>query len=211
MRSYAQQRAPGRSAFGFAIVVLLHLLLVWALLNGLGRRMVDVIKGPLVTKIIAQPKPPPEKPPPPPPPQLVTPPPPYIPPPIVNVQSEASPNAISVPTSPTPPPVQAFKPTPPAAPAIPDSNIAAQSISGEVPTYPDSLIDDDVEGSASIQCTFNADGTTSDCSIVGVTGSALFGTTALEFAKTHKFRPAYHNGMPITERVTVPFRFQLKG
>jgi len=209
MRSYAEQRSPGRSAVGFAVVIALHLLLVWALINGLGRRMIDVIKGPLVTKIIAAPKPPPTKPPPPPPPQLVTPPPPFIPPPIVNVQTESSSNAITSVVNTPPPAPQAFKPAPP-PPAIPDSNIAPEDVNGAGPPYPDSLIDDDVEGSASIQCTFNADGSTSDCQIVGVTGSSLFGSTALEFARTHRFRPAYHNGVAISERVTVPFRFQLK-
>jgi periplasmic protein TonB len=211
MRSYAAQKAPGRSAFGFAVVVALHALLIWALLNGLGRKMVDVIKGPLVTKIIAAPKPPPETTPPPPPPKLVTPPPPYIPPPQVNVETPPSANAISAPVSNTPPPaVSAFKPAPAPAPvAVPDSDVAPVAVDGSKPEYPERLIDDEIEGSATITCTVDVDGTTSDCETTGVTGSSLFGSTALEFAKTKKFRPAIHNGVPVKTRAILPFTFKL--
>jgi len=209
MRSYAQQRDPTRTAIGFVIVVVLHLALIYSLVNGLGHRLVDVIKGPLVTKIIPQVKPPATKPPPPPPPDLVKPPPPYIPPPLVNVEAPPSENTITRVTTAPPPAVPAFKPAPP-APPVADTNVAPQSISGELPAYPDSLIDDDIEGTATIRCDVEADGTTSNCSIVGVTGSAQFGSTALDFVRTHKLRPATHNGLPVrTPGAIIPYRFKL--
>ena len=49
---------------GFGIVVVLHLILGWALMNGLAQRLVEVIKSPLETKIIEEVKPPPPPPPP---------------------------------------------------------------------------------------------------------------------------------------------------
>jgi len=208
MRSYADQKDPVRSAAGLVVVVLLHVLLIWALINGLGHRLVDVIKGPLVTKIIPQIKPPPPKAPPPPPPAAVIPPPPYIPPPLVNIQSAPSENAITTVTTEAPPPVAAFK-APPAPPAVPDQDVAPGSFYGAAPTYPDDAQENEIEGSASINCVFNTDGTTSDCRIESVKGSSEFGATTLEFVKTHKFRPAYRNGQPIAERVTVPFVFKL--
>src|SRR5258706_5844651 len=85
--SYAVQRDSSRRLAGLAVVVALHGALIYALVHGLARQIVEVIRQPLETKIIEEIKaPPPDKPPPPPPPKLVMPPPPYIPPPEVQVQ-----------------------------------------------------------------------------------------------------------------------------
>ncbi|HYD80994.1 MAG TPA: energy transducer TonB, partial [Paucimonas sp.] len=63
----------GRRLTGFGVVVLLHVLVVYALLTGLARKVVEVIKQPIETKIIEEvkPPPPPDLPPPPPPPKMV--------------------------------------------------------------------------------------------------------------------------------------------
>ncbi len=57
-----QQRNPGKHLTGFTVVVILHLILGWALLNGLARTVIEVIKNPLETKIIEEVKPPPPPP-----------------------------------------------------------------------------------------------------------------------------------------------------
>ena len=80
-----QQRNPGKHVVGIGIVIVLHILLGWALLNGLARTVIEVIKGPIETKIIEEAKPPP--PPPenlPPPPKFAPPPPSFVPPPEVD-------------------------------------------------------------------------------------------------------------------------------
>lgn len=108
--SYANPRSAGRQLTGFIAVVLLHVVLVYALVNGLARKIVEVVRAPLETKIIEEVKaPPPDKPPPPPPPKLAAPPPPYIPPPEVQVQApQAVPTITAVtrvqPSEPVPPP-----------------------------------------------------------------------------------------------------------
>ena len=86
--SYVQpQGNANRRMTGLAIVVAFHVVLGYALVNGLARKIVQVVTQPLETKIIEETRPPPpDKPPPPPPPKLVAPPPPYIPPPEVQVQ-----------------------------------------------------------------------------------------------------------------------------
>src|SRR6202008_3700622 len=62
----------------------------YALFNGLARKVVEVVKGPLETKIIEEVKAPPPDAPPPPPPKLAPPPPPdFIPPPEVNIMEAA--------------------------------------------------------------------------------------------------------------------------
>src|SRR5436309_957427 len=42
-----QQRDPTRHLIGIAFVVLVHALVIWALITGLGKQMVEVIKKPL--------------------------------------------------------------------------------------------------------------------------------------------------------------------
>ena len=119
-----QQRDPTRHVIGIAFVVLLHAFIVWALVSGLARKAVDVIKKPITATIIEEIKVPPPPPPPPKrivePPKTNTPPPPeqpYVPPPEVQVTPPPAPApAISVAPSPEPP-RQEYKIEPP-APAV---------------------------------------------------------------------------------------------
>ena len=119
---YAQrQRDPTKHLVGLTFVALLHLLIVYALVTGLARKVVDVIKKPIETKIVeeAKPPPPPETPPPPPP-KLQTPPPPFIPPPEVQIAVTPPPTTtISAVTTTPPPPVAAIVPTPPPTAHVP--------------------------------------------------------------------------------------------
>jgi len=62
-----QQRDPTRHLVGITFVILIHLLVIWALLSGLGQRVIEVVKKPLTATIIEEIKAPPPPPPPPPP------------------------------------------------------------------------------------------------------------------------------------------------
>jgi protein TonB len=116
--SYAQRnRNPGKHAVSIGFVILLHILIVWGLVSGLARKVVQVIKAPIETKIIEEVKPPP--PPPevielPPPPKFQPPPPAYVPPPEVQVQTPPPPQQ-TITVTPTPPPPE---PPPPVAPRV---------------------------------------------------------------------------------------------
>jgi protein TonB len=112
-----QQRDPTKHLVGLTFVVLLHIVIIYALVNGLARKVVEVIKQPLETKIIEEVKPPP--PPPevqlPPPPKFVAPPPPYIPPPEVQIQPPpVVPQNVITTTTNVPPP----EPPAPVAPRV---------------------------------------------------------------------------------------------
>jgi protein TonB len=74
-----------RKLAGIAFVALLHAAILYALINGLGTRAVQIFQHPHEVKIIQPIKPPVMAPPPPPPPPLVAPPPPFIPPPLVQI------------------------------------------------------------------------------------------------------------------------------
>jgi periplasmic protein TonB len=107
-----QQRDPTRHLIGIAFVVLVHVLVIWALITGLGKQMVEVIKKPLSATIIEEIKAPPPPPPPPPPKKIVEPPKvqvqqPYVPPPD-----------IPPPVAPSEPVIASVAPTPPAEPVV---------------------------------------------------------------------------------------------
>lgn len=114
-----QQRNPAKHLAGIAFVIIFHVALVYGLMNGLARKVVEVVKGPLETRLIEEiKKAQPDKPPPPPP-KLAPPPPPFIPPPEVNVAAvqQANPGAITAIARTLPPP--APEPAPPVVQAAP--------------------------------------------------------------------------------------------
>ena len=121
---------PQKHLLGITIVIALHAVVIYALVTGLGKKIVDVIKQPIETKVIEEVKAPP--PPPerllPPPPKLEAPPPPYIPPPEVQISAPATQqNTISSVTS-TPPPPSDFRPLAPAAPPAPPAPVARPAV-----------------------------------------------------------------------------------
>ena len=99
-----QQRDPTRHVIGIAFVILVHVLVIYALVTGLGARRVEVIKKPLTATIIEEIKLPPPPPPPPPPKKIETPkvqPPPeqpYVPPPDIPPPVTPTEPVISAPT-----------------------------------------------------------------------------------------------------------------
>jgi periplasmic protein TonB len=101
-----QQRSWGRHAPSILAVIVLHIVIGWALVNGLARRVIEVMKAPIETKIIEEIKKPPPEVPPPPPPKLAAPPPPFIPPPEINIEIPKvtpPPTITTVTTTPPPP------------------------------------------------------------------------------------------------------------
>lgn len=107
-----EQSSSSRRFTGIALVALLHVVIVYALVTGLGRQVVNILHAPIETKLIEDVKPPPPDVPLAPPP-LVVPPPPYIPPPEIQVRQPMPSNAIVAvvrekpPEAAPPPPVQA--------------------------------------------------------------------------------------------------------
>ena len=100
-----QQRQIRKHPTGLIVVVVGHVVLGYALVNGLGHKIVEVIKAPIETKIIEEVKPPPPPPPEnlPPPPKVALPPPSFVPPPEIQVANPPPAPAITV-TREAPPP-----------------------------------------------------------------------------------------------------------
>jgi protein TonB len=121
--NYAErERNPARHLPSISMVIGLHLLLGYALVTGLARKVVEVIKAPIETKIIEEIKKPPPDTPPPPPPKLAAPPPPFIPPPEVNIQIpqvQQAPTITTVTTEKPPPAPPVIAPPAPPVQASP--------------------------------------------------------------------------------------------
>ncbi len=126
------KRAPGLAA-----VLVLHLFLGWALVTGLARRVIEVVKAPIETRVIEEIKKPPPDLPPPPPPKLAAPPPPFIPPPEIDIQvpqAQTQPAITAVTTTRPPAPQVIAPPAPkPAAPPVRKEFKAAYRVEPQFP------------------------------------------------------------------------------
>src|SRR4051795_5051364 len=129
-----RQADPRRHLVGLTFVILFHAFIVYALVTGLAKKVVEVVRAPIETKVIEEIKKPP--PPPevvvPPPPRLEAPPPPFIPPPEIQIANPPPPQPTITATTPTPPPAPVvITPAPPPvvaaapAPAAPPAPVTA--------------------------------------------------------------------------------------
>lgn len=163
-----QQRDPRKHLFGLTTVIVFHIALVYALANGLARKVVDVIKDPLSVKIIEEIKAPP---PPPPPPQKIvqahpkvsTPPPAYVP--KVEVPVTAPTPPITTTNTPTPPPPPAAPPAPVAPPAV-NVAVACPNFRNVPPVMPPQAERMGLSGDVVVEFTVSADGNIKDVNVV---------------------------------------------
>ena len=195
------------------VVAALHVVLGYALVNGLGRKIVDVIKAPIETKIIDEVKPPPPPPPEnlPPPPKVALPPPSFVPPPEVQVATpqlaptitvtrEAPPPAPPVTIAPAPAPAPAAAPAPVAAPAAPPPAPKVQPVparldvnSCEKPEFPAAALRADATGTTKIRYTLDATGAVTKAEIEKSSGPSrehrLLDRTAMEALSKCRGKP----------------------
>lgn len=204
-----QQRQPGKHLTGITIVIIFHVLLGWALASGLARKVVEVVKGPLETKIIEEvKKPPPPDTPPPPPPKMVQVMPTFVPPPEVQIQSPIQQAPVISNTSPVAPPVYA----PPAPPAPPVAAAAAPSVGVACPNsrevraeikYPAQARKDGIEGDVLIEFTVTTSGEIKDIEVKS-SSNRVFNSASINATRAFK---CIGQGRDV--RVSVPYSFKL--
>ncbi|MBV8037004.1 hypothetical protein [Roseateles sp.] len=119
--NFAQEKQGASRYTGFGVVVLIHVVAIYALASGLARDIVKKVTGPIDVKVIEEkvkPPPPPEKVVPPPP-DLKAPPPPFVPPPEFQVTAPAPPAPAIQSTQVAPPAVAEIRPAPAPVAAAP--------------------------------------------------------------------------------------------
>jgi protein TonB len=200
------QRKPGKHLVAFSVVVLLHVLLGWAFVSGLAQRVVEVVKGPIETKIIEEQKPPP--PPPenlPPPPKFAPPPPSFVPPPevVVNPPPQQAPTITTTQTPPPAAPVH-LAPAPTAAPVAAPVARPPQILASacEKPSYPPAAARAEATGTTRIRFTVDGQGHVSKAEIVRSSGSSrenkLLDRTAVDALSRCQFKPGIDaSGNPV--------------
>ena len=202
-----RQADPRRHLTGFALVILFHAFIVYALVTGLAKKVVEVVRAPIETKVIEEvKKPPPPDTPPPPPPKMVQMLPTFVPPPEVMVQTPIAPPVISTRTA-VAPPVYAppAPPAPPVAAAPPSVGVACPN-SQEIRTnikYPVQARKDGLQGEVLIEMTIAANGEVKDVDVKSSTNRA-FNSVAISASKQFKC-----NGQGRDVRVQVPYSFKL--
>jgi protein TonB len=198
--NYAQaHRNPGKHLTGIGTVIVLHLVLGWALASGLARKVVEVIKAPIETKIIEEVKPPPPpETPPPPPPKMALPPPSFVPPPEIPVANPPPAPAITVQTQ-TPPPAAPVTISPPAGAGVAAAPAARPAVidvsTCDKPSYPAAASRAEATGTTKIRFTVDAAGhvdaskTVIERSSGGSREHKLLDRTAVEALSKCKFKP----------------------
>jgi protein TonB len=220
--NFAQPEADRRRrVVGFGAVLLFHGLIIYALVTGLAKKVVEVVRAPIETKVIEEIKKPP--PPPevvvPPPPKLEAPPTPFIPPPEIQIANPPPPQPTITAVTPTPPPAPGtITPAPPppvaAAPAppppVPTTASAGvvcsnySTVMGDV-AFPREAIREGIDrGEAVIQFTLTTSGELKDIKAIRATNQ-IFARNSIRIVSAYKCK-----GQARDVTVTVPFSYKLE-
>ncbi len=231
MKWNPSQAASSQRLLGLGVVALLHVLLGWALVSGLARKVVEVVSRPIETKIIEEarlPEPPPPPPPPvpknlpPPPPQAPPPPTAYAPPPEVPVAPPPvpAPTISTTPVAPPPaevkisaaPPVVAAPPAPPAPPVRTEPSLNFNVCTK--PEYTAAAYRAEVEGVVTVSFTMETDGSITNARVERSAGPTRehkqLDRATLEAVQACKGRPGTLDGHPERLSSQVSYRWSLE-
>ena len=203
-----------KRSLAFVLVVIIHVLFFWVLASGLGAKVVEVVMGPVETKIIDE-KPDEDKPPPPPP-EIDTPPP-YVPPPEVSIEiatESAATTAITnvtserpvAPVAPPPPPKAEEKKvvrTPPSTQGR-GANITK-------PDYPPASRRAGEEGTVTLSALVLENGRIGEIKIVKSSGFEKLDEAAVkDVQRNWRFVPGKEDGKPVSMWHTFQVTFRLQ-
>ena len=202
--SYADPHDSTRRLTGLTVVVAFHVLLVYALINGLAKKIIEVVQAPLETKIIEEVKKPPPDKPPPPPPKMALPPPPFIPPVEVHINAPPSPSAITA-VSVVKPPVEApvHRPAPSRTPAVVDASKCAK------PEYPPASIRASETGLVVLQFLIGADGSVIDSKVERSSGFRRLDDAAIRGLSLCKFKAGTEEGKAVQSWARIEYLWKL--
>jgi protein TonB len=199
----------------FGLVVLIHVLFIWVLASGLGSKVVEVVIGPVETRLIEEL--PDEEEPPPPPPEFDTPPP-YVPPPEISIEipvdtgpSTAISNVTSERPVAAPPPVAAPAPKP-AEPKVVRTPPSTQGRGARVtrPEYPPASRRAGEEGTVMLKAFVTESGKPGQVEVVKSSGFPKLDEAAVkEVERNWRFVPGKEDGKPAAMWHTFAVTFRL--
>ena len=208
--------SPVRKFAGLGIVVLVHIFGAWFLINGLAHRLIEVIKGPVETKVIEDKTPPPPPPPDPvpPPPKVAAPPPPFIPPPEVPVTTPTQ-NPITNTTAQQPPKAEFQKEVAKIdAPVAPKANLPSTPSFSDLnsckPDYPRASRMAEEQGTVKVRIEVGADGQFVKAEVVGSSGFKNLDRATQNAFSRCKFKPAYKEGQPVASSFDAVYVWKLE-
>jgi periplasmic protein TonB len=195
--------APADSSFltrrtlVFILIVLLHVGMVWALNSGLSQRVIQVVLGPIETRMIEE-APQVDEPPPPPPPKIETPPP-FVPPPevAIDIPMDAAPATAITQTTAVRPVQQA--PIAPKAPYVPKAAPKADPKRPPTkPEYPASSRRAGEAGTVVLDLYILPNGRVGDARVQKSSGFPRLDEAAVREAKrSWRFVPGTEEGKPV--------------
>lgn len=208
---YAQrQRNPRRHLAGISLVIILHVLLGYAVVNGLGRKIVEKVKAEIQAKNVEEKKVEKEPDtPPPPPPKFAPPPPDFIPPPdIVIATPTVSTTAITQ--------VVREKPTAPPAPVVAAPKIVTHaswdrgSCSTPEPNYPMASRRNQETGTVQLRYTVDAAGALVKVDVIKSSGHTRLDEAAKAWIATCHFRAGQADGKSVGDSMVQAYTFNLR-
>ena len=215
--NFTHDNKSNRNYTGITIVVLLHIIVFYGVVTGMGKRMVTHMAEVVETKLLEDAKPPVIKDePPPPPPEMKAPPPPFIPPVEVNVQVQpVAPNVMANTSTAKPlsnelarPVAPVVAPTAPSksvhVPAVADFNTCAK------PEWPKASLRNEEAGTVTLQFLISADGRVGGSKIVKSSGFRELDKAAVTGISKCKFKPGMTDGKAEEAWMTMQYIWTLE-
>jgi protein TonB len=199
----ARERSPIKHWRSIALVVLLHLALLWAIQSGLAQKVVQVAKVVVQAELISEvttslPPPPAPKPPPPAPP----------PPPTAPVVTTPSPAAIQLPAAPA---VAApVAPPAPAAPAVRTSAVIQAGATCAKPDYPSASRRLEEEGTVTLKFLIGVDGRVMQAEVEKTSGFQRLDEAARNALSKCQFKPGTVDGKPEQSWASIKYTWRLE-
>jgi len=218
--NFSHEKNPGKNLTGIAIVIVLHLIVAYGIVTGLGKKMISKVTEAVETKIVedVKPPPPPETPPPPPPPEMKAPPPPFIPPVEVQVQTPPPQQNVIANATQTKPATNEIIKAPPAPPAAPPAKASGPSRTPAVadfntcskPEYPKSSLRNEETGVSTISFLIGTDGSVKGSQVTKSSGFRDLDKAAQVALGKCRFKPATENGQAIESWQPVQYVWTLE-
>ncbi|MGD9812752.1 MAG: energy transducer TonB [Sphingobium sp.] len=211
--AYADHSETSSRTVSIVIVALIHALLGYAFVTGLGMKYVKKAAEQLNVIDVKEEPPPPDEPPPPPPKPTEVPPPPVVaPPPIVQTPVQAP--IIQTAPKPLPVPPIVLPPTPAPPPPRPATRATPRGVPGSWVTsddYPSRALREERQGTVGVTLAVGTDGKPTNCTVTSSSGHSDLDAEACRLLmRRARFKAAQgSDGNAMTDSWSSRFRWQI--